>query len=152
MIEEAYVSFETAKLLKEKGFNEPCFSYYLTTKTLHTSFHNRVHVEDEPHFNCLNIENAYDIKDKSLFEDICSAPTLQRAMKWLRIEHNIHIEPHIVKTKYSYGYMPNYIDLKELKQHFPFDEFDFSDADKYVCITYDNACEAAIKYCLKNLI
>ena len=74
------------------------------------------------------------------------------AMKWLRIEHNIHIEPHIVRTKCSYGYMPNYIDLKELKQHFPFDEFDFSNADKYACITYDKACEVAIKYCLKNLI
>lgn len=28
MIEEAYVSFETAKLAKEKGFNEPCLFYY----------------------------------------------------------------------------------------------------------------------------
>ena len=78
--------------------------------------------------------------------------TLQMAMKWLRIEHNIHIEPHIVRTKCSYGYMPNYVDLKELKQHFPFNEFDFSNADKYVCITYDKACEVAIKYCLENLI
>ena len=25
---EDYVSFETAKLLKEKGFDEPCFAYY----------------------------------------------------------------------------------------------------------------------------
>jgi hypothetical protein len=78
--------------------------------------------------------------------------TLQMAMKWLRIEHNIHIEPHIVRTKCSYGYMPNYVDLKELKQHFPFNEFDFSNADKYVCITYDKACEVAIKYCLEHLI
>lgn len=28
MIEEDYVSFETAKLLKEKGFNEECQQYY----------------------------------------------------------------------------------------------------------------------------
>lgn len=27
MIKEAYVSFEIAKLLKEKGFNEPCRAY-----------------------------------------------------------------------------------------------------------------------------
>ena len=73
-------------------------------------------------------------------------------MKWLRIVHNIHIEPHIVRTERSYGYMPNYIDLKELKQHLPFDEFDFSNADKYACITYDKACETTIKYCLENLI
>jgi hypothetical protein len=48
--------------------------------------------------------------------------------------------------------MPSYVDLKELKLHFPFDEFDFSNADKYACITYDKACEATIKYCLENLI
>ena len=28
MIEEDYVSFETAKLLKEKGFNEPTMHYF----------------------------------------------------------------------------------------------------------------------------
>lgn len=117
MITEDYVSFEVAKLLKEKGFDVD---------------------ECEVHYDPLD-HTQYEI-------------TLQMVMKWLRIEHNIHIEPHIVRTKCSYGYMPNYIDLKELKQHFPFDEFDFSNADEYVCITYDKACEAAIKYCLENLI
>jgi hypothetical protein len=28
MITEDYVSFEVAKLLKEKGFNEPCIATY----------------------------------------------------------------------------------------------------------------------------
>ena len=121
-ITEDYVSFETAKLLKKKGMDVSCFNYYTQ-------------------------KNNNDGTSEAV--TVC---TLQIAMKWLRIEHNIHIEPHIVKTKRSYGYMPNYIDLKELKQHFPFDEFDFSNADKYVCITYDKACEATIKYCLENLI
>ena len=127
-IKEDYVSFETAKLLKEKGFNEFTFSYY-----------------DE---NGIAQFNEVETRVAKGYQ----RPTLQRAMKWLRIEHNIHIEPHIVRTKCSYGYMPNYFDLKELKQHFPFDEFDFSNADKYVCITYDKACEITIKYCLENLI
>ena len=131
-ITEDYVSFETAKLLKDKGFDVPCMGRYSVRSK-------------EFHLDCARLCN-----NGGLFE--CSAPTHQMAMKWLRIEHNIHIEPHIVKTKYSYGYMPNYIDLKELKQHFPFDEFDFSNADKYACITYDKACEVTIKYCLENLI
>ncbi len=128
MITEDYVSFEIAKLLKKKGFNEFTFSDYNENGTAQ--------------FNEVETRVAKGYQ----------RPTLQMAMKWLRIEHNIHIEPHIVKTKCSYGYMPNYIDLKELKQHFPFDEFDFSNADKYVCITYDKACEAAIKYTLEKLI
>ena len=28
MIEQEYISFETAKLAKEKGFNEPCKYFY----------------------------------------------------------------------------------------------------------------------------
>lgn len=131
-IEEDYVSFEAAKLLKEKGFPQSTFRchYIIDGNSHYKSFENRCGFGD------------YDI----------IAPTLAMAMKWLRIEHNIHVEPHIVKTRYSYGYMPNYVDLKELKQHFPFDEFDFSNADKYACITYDKACEVTINYCLKNLI
>lgn len=128
MITEDYVSFEVAKLLKEKGFDEYTFSDYSEEGVIG--------------FNEVETRIAKG----------CQRPTLQMAMKWLRIEHNIHIEPHIVKTKRNYGYMPNYIDLKELKQHFPFDEFDFSNTDKYACITYDKACEITIKYCLENLI
>lgn len=131
MITEDYCSFEVAKLLKEKGFDEPTWTRYEDN--------------DEVIFG-----DKYNWNNSPIGQT--SAPTLQTAMKWLRIEHNIHIEPHIVKTKRSYGYMPNYIDLKELKQKFPFDEVDFSDADKYVCITYDKACEVAIKYCLEHLI
>lgn len=130
-ITEDYVSFEIAKLLKEKGFDEPTIGIYYKDGT----------------FEYLSLN-----KWNSKFVTPISAPTIQMVMKWLRIEYNIHIEPHIVKTKRSYGYMPNYIDLKELKPHFPFDEFDFSNADKYVCITYDKACETSIKYCLINLI
>ena len=104
----------------------------------------------------LLIEKGFDVDDCEVHYNPLDHTqyeiTLQMARKWLRIEHNIHIEPHIVRTKCSYGYMPNYVDLKELKQHFPFDEFDFSNADKYVCITYDKACETTIKYCLENLI
>ena len=130
MITEDYISFEVAKLLKDKKFDQNCATYYLD-KHIYRHYHGEVIPK---------------------YKQIYAAPTQAIAMKWLRIEHNIHIEPHIVRTKRSYGYMPNYINLKELKQHFPFDEFDFNNADEYVCITYDKACEITIKYCLENLI
>ena len=151
MITEDYVSFETARLLKEKGFPQEYDIY-------HSMVYNEEDYEDEYEVQRMVLETKL-VKAGTLSsypigvpEPKCYCPTLQMAMKWLRIEHNIHIEPHIVRTKCSYGYMPNYIDLKELKQHFPFDEVDFSNADKYVCITYDKACEVALQYSLKNLI
>jgi hypothetical protein len=77
MITEDYVSFETAKLLKEKGFNEGCPTTYTSNGLFHT--HNY----------------------RPLVEDIF-APTLQMAMKWLREVHNIDIFPwKIGKDIYS---------------------------------------------------
>jgi hypothetical protein len=67
-ITEDYVSFETAKLLKEKGFTENCLTSYNRVGDL--------------------VEEAY--KANWNFQTIdYSAPTQAVAMKWLRIVHNI---------------------------------------------------------------
>jgi len=64
MIAEDYVSFETAKLLKEKGFDEECNKSYGTNGTLYSNFP----------------------------KDCILAPTLQMAMKWLREVHHLTID------------------------------------------------------------
>ena len=67
MITEDYVSFETSKLLKEKGFNEKCYVNYSSNGiTLHFNYQTP--------------------------SDGIPCPTLQMAMKWLRKVHNINIE------------------------------------------------------------
>lgn len=142
MITEDYINFETAKLLKEKGFDESVTHYYFTQIT-HVGF------KDYP-TGVLYTDS--DPQHQNNYKNKVAAPTQALVMKWLRLEHNIHIEPHLVKTKHSYGYMPNYIDISCLKQGFPFKEFDFANADKYVNSTYSQACEVTIKYCLENLI
>ena len=72
MIHEAYVSFEIAKLLKEKGFDEPCYmSYWLRTKD--------------------NIELAHLEQHCNNYSDCMCAPTLQMTCAWLREVHNIDI-------------------------------------------------------------
>ena len=70
MIKEDYVSFEVAKLLEEKGFNEPCYTCYLNKELSHYDYLST---------NFELIDNAF------------SAPTLQMACKWLREVHNIYI-------------------------------------------------------------
>ena len=124
MITEDYVSFETAKLLKKKGFN--CDSYYhykLDDSTLH-------------HFNTLcntNIEG----------NNFITAPTLQMAMKWLREVHNLDIivPPQFDNTKWTYSAII-------FKLLIPCTEIKLNDnKDKK-----EAACKAAIKYCLENLI
>ena len=65
MIKDAYVSFEVAKLLKEKGFAEPLVNYYYTTKGKRVGY--------------LMSEEQY----------LC--PTHQMACAWLREVHNLFI-------------------------------------------------------------
>lgn len=70
MIQEDYVSYETAKLLKEKGFNE----------------------STDKQYNLDKIVGDYNITDRSRHpERYLDVPTLQMAMKWLREVHNIEI-------------------------------------------------------------
>lgn len=134
MITEDYVSFETAKLLKEKGFDEPCECFYDTGN------------------NDVSIVNGWmDISNSELEERefVCySAPTLQMAMKWLREVHNIFID--IVSrfsmnadkdVCFSYSCKKLIGTYKSCYEH--------SDGEWW---NYEDACEAAIKYCLENLI
>ena len=126
MITEDYVSFEVAKLLKEKGVDEKCFTVYN------------------------NDGKFYDTRYGIAPSIEIPAPTLQMAMKWLRENHNIHITgvPNGIGEnvfymgiyrKYDYGwtYISDCLDEE------------YKEAEFY---TPEEACEAAIKYCLKNLI
>lgn len=72
-------------------------------------------------------------------QDINIAPriTLQMAMKWLREVHDIDV---------------SIIPLRSHKEYLPRVESDILDYDALPCRKYEEAAEAAIKYCLENLI
>jgi hypothetical protein len=67
-MKEAYVDFDTAKLLKEKGFDWEVHSFYEKDKDMG--------------YSCWS--NNYNTHD-----DLYSVPTQQTACRWLREEHNI---------------------------------------------------------------
>ena len=121
MIKEDYVNFETAKLLKEKGFDEKC-------RALYTFWFDEVEGPKEDEAENWNIEPKY-----------FSAPTLQMAMKWLREVHKIFIsiQQHIDMSYVWYSYEDGASKGCDRESHNN---------------TYEEACEAAIKYCLENLI
>ena len=83
-ITEDYVSFEVAKLLKEKGFNEPTWTRYEDN--------------DEVIFG-----DKYNWNNSPMGQ--ISAPTHQMAMKWLRKIYGIDIvieisDPSVKDRKY----------------------------------------------------
>lgn len=123
MITEDYVSFETAKLLKEKGFDEivnHCYDLYSFEFIPHCAKHGGQ----------------------------INAPTLQMAMKWLREVHNCHIcIQALITTDGIEGYCPFYTKIGGVFMW----ENPLGD-DYATSPTYEEALEAAIKYCLENLI
>ena len=121
MIEENYCSFETAKLLKEKGFD------WNTDKQ----------------FNLDKIVGDYNITDRSRYpERYLDAPTLQMAMKWLR-EKCVFITLDIISFNLNDLPVWNFdIWLNNNHEYRSSDYFD----------SYEQACETAIKYCLKHLL
>ncbi len=99
MITENYVSLETAKLLKDKGFKEWCFKCY-GVAVLHNgvdiSFDEECELKDEGRGDEIEyVEGGrlYDYGCNNHEEDakVWSAPTLQIALKWIQEVHNILI-------------------------------------------------------------
>ena len=75
--------------------------------------------------------------------------TFQSAMKWLRKEHNLAIS-----TSFTIDGWRSYVSQIKLdSEGFVVGIIDdIDDGNIPNCDTYEEACEAAIKYCLENLI
>ena len=127
MIKEVYVSYETSKLLKEKGFS---------SDDCHTAYD-----EDKVFF----WYGDYS-KDR---KGIVDAPTQALAMKWLREVHNLVIEPY--RTACGYLYTISSIPYGSNKYDNS-DAFNGDDEASGQWTTWEKACEDGIRYCLENLI
>ena len=139
-ITEDYVSFEIAKLLKEKGFDIPCREHYYQygELSLYSTEYNNWNGED----------------------DYYSCPTLQIAMKWLREVHGISIDI-ITNFEWIRDSMASSTDIEypeiseftgyyfEIHQLVPHRLLYDSPV---ISKTYNKVCDKAIKYCLVNLI
>lgn len=134
MITEDYVSFDTAKLLKEKGFDEPVISYY---------------TESGLEGYMLALKAA---KNTELDNGFISRPTQAITMKWLREEHNKIIVPGIslddrTSSTINYYIVGIWYVPKNNGGAFCYLTYAYNGYP-----SYEEACEAAIRYCLENLI
>lgn len=121
MITGDYVSFETAKLLKEKGFNEDSWFHFDSDGDIVTRGYR------------LNRPNEIP------------AWTQQTVMRWLNATHQIFIQPDIVFNASPIAYRATifcYGDNLKTQQDVTTDRYD----------SPEQAVEAAIEYCLENLM
>ena len=118
---EELVTLETAKLLKEKGFNEPCMI--------------AINIEDGRQYGTNRTNSELPIK-------VCSHPTQSIAQKWLRETKNLHI--CIIREVYGYGY-----DICKTDDNSFVDESGLYSNDCLLRDTYEEALEAGIQEALK---
>lgn len=90
MKKEDYVSLETAKKLKEKGFNEYCEAYY----HLNTD-------KDSTEEECFGIAPSKDFKNSNNKYRV-GAPTLYQAQNWL-IERGYFVQVEAQKEPISFS-------------------------------------------------
>lgn len=139
MITEDYVSFETAKLLKEKGFeSDECIAIYDLGDN--NAFIRDSGIFDNGPEDYLEFQWGEEWKRFGYY----LAPTIQMAMKWLRKAHEIFIRPNI-NFLYPIRYYCEifcYGDNLKTQQDVTTESFE----------SPEESCEAAIKYCLENLI
>ena len=145
MIKERYCSFEVAKLLKEKGFDETCYAcyeYFSSSVTMYSGW---------------PFEYKGEVVNNS--KDRIKCPTHQMAMDWLREIHKLLIS---VDARPVYGKVEtekgrntcgllywHYIASGEWLD----DRYNaFEKAFAVSANTYEEAVEAALKFSLTELI
>ena len=144
-IKEDYISFETAKLLKEKGFGWDWSPFY-----------SKQDKDEWEQNNSYAIANPnYDVTipfDSETLNVVVPHVSLQMAMKWLRDMHNLYIELNWEKGNQLYSFQI----WKPEKFQPEISSLDlwriYKDNNYIGEWNYEQACEAAIKYCLENLI
>ena len=125
MITEDYVSFETAKLLKEKGFDGRCTGMYSRSGDLIRTNFKRISASQKREFPI-------------------DAPTIQMAMKWLRDEKGIAIIP-IIDSILDHEKFLWDIKIAVAKTNETFSQ-------GWVYENPESGYDRAIRYCLENLI
>ena len=124
MITEDYVNFEIAKLLKEKGFDEPSRFWYDNNGVISQKY--------------------IDATDKPLGKDThYPCVTISFAMKWLREQNKI------ISILHSYVLNRYRITITQFNPYLRNALYCSNDYDYF---SYEEAVEAAIKYCLEILI
>ena len=142
-MEDEIVSFETAMLLKEKGFNEPCCHFYED---------NELHELNYYQGNGAGfVRNNSQINDMMYCEEMqCTAPTQSLAQKWLRETRNItfNANPHSNDGKIIYV-----VTIKVISSNKYIDFNVMMDTSNKATMfdTYEEAIESGLKHCLKSI-
>ena len=133
---EQFVTLETAKLLKENGFDWPTYMAY-----------DNFGIEGK-------IYDSFGYHNHNKHDDLISCPSQSVAMKWLReVKHIfIGVEPRL--GQYDFYWVSGTVyTVKQERSYYGLREMEDKYSSHAICDahTYENAVERAIKYSLDNI-
>ena len=145
---EDYVSFETAKLLKEKGFQEDTrFVWYEKLPydlAIYPGTFNKPGIDLYFGTKETEHESPFNNKDKAKYidGDVYCCPSLGMVMKWLRDVHNWYVD--IRFNRYYQYYIPIVYNMSGNTEVL----IEFEERPKH----YEKAGEICVNYILEKLI
>jgi len=135
-MKEVIISFETAKLAKEKKFDIPTLHCYEWVKN-----HGVTVCKNEQTKGSLDNWNNHTGEENGYNLIFYSAPTQSLLQKWLRDVYQLHITVfYTSENKYEYSVGGN--DKSSMHHELVMDLFD----------SYEEALEKGLEYCLLHLV
>lgn len=135
---EDFVNYDIAVKLKEKGFKEKCFAYYLPENV-------QICFVNSSYRGCIYEDCAYSHNSLPLEcfgSEYIDAPAIPKVLKWFRENHKIYVS--IMTFMFRAGWQYEVIRLGENPK--------LLDAHRNSYKTYEKAAIAGIEYVLNNLI
>jgi hypothetical protein len=107
MITEELITYKTAQLAKQAGFDAPCFYYYYANQILQEPY-----LENGSSTDCdfrVDLTDLLDNRNCKSYEnsnnEIISAPSQSLLQRWLREVYEIHMYPTRCKFKTKYSWI-----------------------------------------------
>lgn len=156
-IAEDYVTFETAKLLKENGFNAWCNTMYIPDIQHNgesISFDRELDLKDEGRGDEIEVVDGGQIwetwnSNSNNNENEYSRPTILLAWKWFLYEHHVEIHPFLTSLGWCFEIGDvNSLDITGSK---PIYKPGFPSKDN-TYDSYSSAIEAAMKWYIEKKI
>ena len=142
-MEEQLITFKTAKLAKEKGFDIPVINYYTSinkyNRKNNLSYSEGYQTERLQYSNWNDGQGSYP----TMSEEVeCSAPTQSLLQKWLRDKHKIHAFAHPLEN------LNSFLAIVDAETPSSFERLYISDNEYN---KFENALERSLKEGLKLL-
>lgn len=141
-----FINKQLAMILKEKGFDKPCFGYYYTeTPTGMTEGElvlNRYLYRGGTYKETLEKHKSY------LMPNVIDAPTIEQVLEWLREEKKIYF--NIFPYHFTGGIYCILNSIWQVNMDIKFETKEYDINIPYE--TYEDACIAGIEYVVEHLI